>query len=509
MIVVGIIVACFLVILGMRWRANKRQKAEEELRKIALEKKTEERIELGKSYKDRTSQMFISGENASCLGICSDDNILLYNQKGFKVEEILGCSLINEKWTEIEQENLGAKILKGAVVLALTGNSAFAAGTNKIKIVIHDNYGLRIVLKKQDKEEDIVFACGTDKETPQEAYKAVLSMLSTIECPRRIDSGGYDSAKTFDVKQAEQYYKDYRAAIYDEEIRMTQYRDWTPILNSLNLLSLDDEWIIEDIRQDKDYDSLLNLHAEAKKYGKLSQNEQHLSSDNYLIGTFDGSALIDNLFHHIRLAYSPASIWQAWLLFRTNRFVGLRSGCVDKELVFTFPSSEEAGNNPIVLLNEDNTFIIKHNQVTGNKAHQQVTATGKYDPLTRTVCFTDVKTEVTQGGIRTNKKGITAERYHGRWYGMMLCLGEMSGRNISEEITDKASEIVTMLKLSNEFPDDFKFVKQLIKLEESKGKDDTMTDEERQNDYILGSIEAKKVYLNGMNWKRLLSDKDI
>ena len=66
-----------------------------------------------------------------------------------------------------------------------------------------------------------------------------------------------------------------------------------------------------------------------------------------------------------------------------------------------------------------------------------------------------------------------------------------------------------MLKLSNEFPDDFKFLEKLIKLENSKGEDDTMTDEERQNDYIIGSNEAKKVYLDGMNWKRLLPDKDI
>lgn len=512
MIIIGLLVVCLLVVLGLRWRTNKRREAEEEERMIALRKKALERIELGKSYKDKMTQMFISDENKSCLRICADDKIILFDQKGYKAEDILGCSLVDEEWTEIEQESLGVTLLKGAALLALTGNPAFAAGAANSGVKnydIHHNYGLRIILKDQDKNEDIVFACGTDMNMPQEAYNAVLSLLSKVECPLKIDPSRHDSTPTFNAKQAEKYYKDYRAMIYDQEISMTQYRDWTPILKSLCLLSLDSEWIIEDIRQDGDKNSLLSLCAEAKKYGKSSENERYIPSNHFVIGTFAESALIDNLFSHIRLDYTHASIWQAWLLYRTNRFVGLREGCIDKELTFLFSSSAEEGDSPIVILNEDNTFVIRHEQVTENKARQQVTATGRYNPLTHTVVFIDIQTKVIQGGTRTNKKGISADRYHGRWYGMMLCLGEMSGRDISEEITNEASERMVKDELSNEFPEDYKYVEQLIKLETSKAVDDTMSDEERHNDFLLGISEAKKVYMGGMNWKRLLLDKGM
>lgn len=108
------------------------------------------------------------------------------------------------------------------------------------------------------------------------------------------------------------------------------------------------------------------------------------------------------------------------------------------------------------------------------------------------------------------QKFISSYRYHGRWYGLLLCLGEESGRNMQEKLKDKASEVLTMLQISNEFPEDFKYVNQLMALEKAKEVQSIhLTDDEQQKDYILGAIEAKKVYLDGKNWDRLLKDEDI
>mgnify|MGYP006388484457 FL=1 len=92
----------------------------------------------------------------------------------------------------------------------------------------------------------------------------------------------------------------------------------------------------------------------------------------------------------------------------------------------------------------------------------------------------------------------------------MLCLGEESGRDMKEKLKDKGSELLTMLELSNEFPKDFVYVNQLLDMEKShESNDKYYSEEERQKDYVLGAIEAKKVYLKGKKWELLLVDKDI
>lgn len=106
--------------------------------------------------------------------------------------------------------------------------------------------------------------------------------------------------------------------------------------------------------------------------------------------------------------------------------------------------------------------------------------------------------------------GISSCRYRGRWYGLMVCLGEQSGRDMKEKLKDKASEVITMLELSNEFPNDFKYVNKLLALEKEKEQGgERISNEKRQKDYILGAVEAKKVYLEGKKWERLLIDSDI
>lgn len=109
------------------------------------------------------------------------------------------------------------------------------------------------------------------------------------------------------------------------------------------------------------------------------------------------------------------------------------------------------------------------------------------------------------------KTGVTSSRYRGRWYGLMICLGEQSGRDMTEKLKDKGSEILTMLEISNEFPEDFKYVNRLLALEKEKeqGAEVILTKEERSSDYILGVVEAKQVYLEGKDWDRLLADDDI
>ena len=91
----------------------------------------------------------------------------------------------------------------------------------------------------------------------------------------------------------------------------------------------------------------------------------------------------------------------------------------------------------------------------------------------------------------------------------MLCLGEQSGRDMTEKLKDKASEVLTMLEISNEFPEEFKYVNRLLDLQNEKEQSgENISEEEKQNDYILGAIEAKRVFLEDKKWERLLADTD-
>ncbi len=81
---------------------------------------------------------------------------------------------------------------------------------------------------------------------------------------------------------------------------------------------------------------------------------------------------------------------------------------------------------------------------------------------------------------------------------------------MSELLKNKGSEVLTMLQLSNEFPEDFKYVNQLLALEDAKKKQgESLSDNERQRDYLLGTLEAKEVYLNGKHWELLLLNKRV
>lgn len=105
---------------------------------------------------------------------------------------------------------------------------------------------------------------------------------------------------------------------------------------------------------------------------------------------------------------------------------------------------------------------------------------------------------------------ISSFRYRGRWYGLMFCLGEQSGRDMNEKMKDKASEVITMLEISNEFPEDFKYVNQLLDLQKKQeSKSEHLSLDEQQRDYILGAIEAKQVYYEGKDWSRLLKEEAI
>ena len=85
---------------------------------------------------------------------------------------------------------------------------------------------------------------------------------------------------------------------------------------------------------------------------------------------------------------------------------------------------------------------------------------------------------------------------------MLVVLGQERG--IEMKFDNKAQEVITMLKLSNLFPEEMKTVNKLIALEKTLGSDDNMPEDDRQAQYILGAVEAKQVYLEGKKWERLL-----
>lgn len=97
---------------------------------------------------------------------------------------------------------------------------------------------------------------------------------------------------------------------------------------------------------------------------------------------------------------------------------------------------------------------------------------------------------------------ITASRIRGRWYGMMLVLGQELGMEMKFE--NKAQEIIAMLKLSNLVPEEMKIVNKLIALQKTLGNDDEMTEDDRQVQYMLGALDAKQVFLEDKKWERLL-----
>ena len=97
---------------------------------------------------------------------------------------------------------------------------------------------------------------------------------------------------------------------------------------------------------------------------------------------------------------------------------------------------------------------------------------------------------------------ITASRIHGRWYGMMIVLGQELGMEMKFE--NKAQEVIAMLKLSNLVPEEMKIVNKLIALQKTLESDDEMTDGDRQAQYMLGAVEAKQVFLEDKKWERLL-----
>lgn len=97
---------------------------------------------------------------------------------------------------------------------------------------------------------------------------------------------------------------------------------------------------------------------------------------------------------------------------------------------------------------------------------------------------------------------ITASRIHGRWYGMMLVLGQEYGMDMNFE--NKAQEVIAMLKLSKLIPEEMKIVNKLIALEKTLEDDANMSKEEKQTQNLLGATEAKQVFLEGKQWERLL-----
>ena len=47
-------------------------------------------------------------------------------------------------------------------------------------------------------------------------------------------------------------------------------------------------------------------------------------------------------------------------------------------------------------------------------------------------------------------------------------------------------------------------------MEDAKKKQgESLSDNERQRDYLLGALEAKEVYLNGKHWELLLLNKRV
>ncbi len=93
----------------------------------------------------------------------------------------------------------------------------------------------------------------------------------------------------------------------------------------------------------------------------------------------------------------------------------------------------------------------------------------------------------------------------GRWYGMMVVLGNESGRNMSELLSKgKASEVLTMLEISNEFPKEFKVVNELMSIEKELGAtEEKLSAEKVEADYILGAIDAKKIKSENRSWRDL------
>lgn len=79
-----------------------------------------------------------------------------------------------------------------------------------------------------------------------------------------------------------------------------------------------------------------------------------------------------------------------------------------------------------------------------------------------------------------------------------------------EKCKEKVSEILTMLELSNEYPEDFKYVQKLMDMEKGlEPSDGRFSMDDRKMDYLKGLLEAKGIYLENNGWERLLDDDPL
>lgn len=78
----------------------------------------------------------------------------------------------------------------------------------------------------------------------------------------------------------------------------------------------------------------------------------------------------------------------------------------------------------------------------------------------------------------------------------MFRLGEQGGRNMREKLKDKVSNIIAMLEISEEYPDDIKYVSKLIDLEnEKKQLGEELSDAQKEKEFLLGTVKLKEFIL--------------
>lgn len=105
-----------------------------------------------------------------------------------------------------------------------------------------------------------------------------------------------------------------------------------------------------------------------------------------------------------------------------------------------------------------------------------------------------------------NNSKISSERYRGRIFGLIFCLGLQSGREMRSSMKDKSFDILTMLEISIELPEDFEYVFRLIELKQKYEKAGCCkTGTISETEFLIGAMEAKKVWKSDRKWERLLS----
>ncbi len=115
------------------------------------------------------------------------------------------------------------------------------------------------------------------------------------------------------------------------------------------------------------------------------------------------------------------------------------------------------------------------------------------------------------GKVDQKSGPVSSSRIEGRIYALWLFMGEAAGKTGMEELWDDVkSRIMVSMELADKFPEDFKVMSALLKLEkELKANEKPLTEREKHSDFLIGELEAGVIRHDKRSWSDLVTTEEI